>query len=62
MRPTQAVARPLTRRIMQGAAGRYTVYPNRLHNRSIITLKDHLVRSPILLTQLPISLTGTARV
>ncbi|KIP05578.1 hypothetical protein PHLGIDRAFT_91930 [Phlebiopsis gigantea 11061_1 CR5-6] len=42
MRPTQAVARPLTRRIMQGAAGRYTVYPNRLHNRSIITLKDHL--------------------
>ncbi|EKM54619.1 uncharacterized protein PHACADRAFT_258596 [Phanerochaete carnosa HHB-10118-sp] len=42
MRPTQAIARPLTTRIMQGAAGRYTRYPNKLHSRSIITLKDHL--------------------
>lgn len=45
MRPTQAIARPLSTRIMQGAAGRYTRFPNKLHSRSIITLKDHLVRS-----------------
>lgn len=47
MHPTQAVARPLARRIMQGAAGRYTRFPNRLHSRSIITLKDHVVRYSI---------------
>ena len=44
MHPTLAVARPMTTRIMQGAAGRYTRFPNKLHNRTIITLKDHLVR------------------
>ncbi|CAL1706722.1 unnamed protein product [Somion occarium] len=27
---------------MKGAAGRYTHYPNKLHQRTIITLKDHL--------------------
>lgn len=42
MHPTQAVARPLTARIMKGAAGRYTRFPNQMHARSIITLKDHL--------------------
>ena len=44
MRPTQAVTRPLSARVMQGAAGRYTRYPNKLHARGILTLKDHLVR------------------
>ena len=44
MRPTQAVFRPLTARVMEGAAGRYTRFPNKLHARGMITLKDHLVR------------------
>ncbi|GJE94403.1 OsmC-domain-containing protein [Phanerochaete sordida] len=37
-----AVTRPLSARVMQGAAGRYTRYPNKLHARGILTLKDHL--------------------
>lgn len=48
MHPTQALRRPLTARIMQGAAGRYTRFPNKLHSRGIITLKDHLVSGHIL--------------
>lgn len=40
---TQALRRPLNARIMQGAAGRYTRLPNKIHSRGIITLKDHLV-------------------
>jgi hypothetical protein len=44
MHPTLAVARPISTRIAQGAAGRYTRFPNKLHSRNLITLKDHLVR------------------
>jgi len=42
MYPSRAALRPLTTRIMQGAAGRYTQYPNQLNHRSILTLKDHV--------------------
>lgn len=33
----------VTRRLVQGAAGRYVNGQNPLHSRSIITLKDHIV-------------------
>ena len=45
MHPAQVLRRPLTARVMKGAAGRYTQYPNRLHARGMILLKDHIVRS-----------------
>ncbi|PSR79251.1 hypothetical protein PHLCEN_2v7109 [Hermanssonia centrifuga] len=42
MRPAQVVFGPLVARVMNGAAGRYTQFPNALHRRNMITLKDHL--------------------
>ncbi len=45
MRPAQVVFGPLVARVMNGAAGRYTQFPNVLHRRNMITLKDHLVRT-----------------
>jgi len=41
MIPARLLGRP-TARFMEGAAGRYTTYPNRLRNESLITLKDHV--------------------
>ncbi|CAL1706720.1 unnamed protein product [Somion occarium] len=42
MHPAQVLRRPLTARVMKGAVGRYTHFPNKFHQRSIITLKDHV--------------------
>ncbi|KAI0786773.1 OsmC-like protein [Abortiporus biennis] len=44
MHPSRLLARPLSAgtRIMQGAAGRYTVFPNNLHGRGMLDIKDHI--------------------
>ncbi|KAI0074390.1 OsmC-like protein [Panus rudis PR-1116 ss-1] len=42
MYPSQVLLRPLTARVMKGAAGRYTRFPNPQHARGLLTLKDHV--------------------
>ncbi|KAJ3555250.1 hypothetical protein NM688_g2682 [Phlebia brevispora] len=39
---SQVLRRPLTACVARGAAGRYVTFPNKLHARGIITLKDHV--------------------